>query len=453
MSARIIVPHRGLEHAKTRLSGVLDPAQRADLAEKLLRHVLEEAVSAGPQVVVISPDPALRSLVEAAGAVLSVQHGLGLNAGLAQARDEAIADGVEVLAVLHGDLPALTAPDVIALLDGARGEGLLVALAPDTAGTGTNGLAMTPPDLIGFHFGAGSLESHRRAAKRAGGVDHPRPTAWAGFRHRHPRRPRRLAGGGQRGVIQLVPLDGIPEVAEGDDLGALIAAAAVAAGIGLADDDVVVVTQKVVSKAEGRVVDLASVEPRPQATDWAEQWGRDARQVELVLRESADVVRWADGGLIISRTRHGFVCANAGVDVSNTGRGGEDRATLLPEDPDASARAIRDRLAALSGTWPAVLVTDSFGRPWRDGITDVTIGAAGIDVLADLRGTPDADGRELHATVVAVADELASAADLSAGKSSGRPVVVVRGYRYARPEGDDPGARPLIMDRARNLFS
>ncbi|HJT64309.1 MAG TPA: coenzyme F420-0:L-glutamate ligase [Candidatus Limnocylindria bacterium] len=254
-------------------------------------------------------------------------------------------------------------------------------------------------------------------------------------------------------MIQLLPVGGIPEIGPGDDLGALIAAALNAASIGLTDDDVVVVTQKVVSKAEGRVVDLASVEPRAQARDWANRWAKDARQVELVLRESADVVRWADGGLIISRTRHGFVCANAGVDVSNTGRGAGERATLLPEDPDASARSIRARLGGLTGAHPAVLVTDSFGRPWRDGITDVTIGAAGIDVLADLRGTPDADGRVLHATVVAIADELASAAELAAGKASGQPVVVVRGYRYARPSRDDPGARPLVMDRARNLFS
>jgi coenzyme F420-0:L-glutamate ligase/coenzyme F420-1:gamma-L-glutamate ligase len=253
-------------------------------------------------------------------------------------------------------------------------------------------------------------------------------------------------------VIQLIPLDGIGEVVPGDDLGALIAAALGAAGIGLTDDDVVVVTQKIVSKAEGRVVDLASVEPGEQASEWAIRWEKDARQVELVLRESAEVVRWGDGGLIISRTRHGFVCANAGVDVSNTGRQAGERATLLPEDPDASARAIRNRLAELLGARPAVLVTDSFGRPWRDGITDVTIGAAGIDVLADLRGTPDADGRELHATVVAVADELASAAELAGGKSTGRPVVVIRGYPYARPDGDDLGARPLIMERSRDLF-
>jgi coenzyme F420-0:L-glutamate ligase/coenzyme F420-1:gamma-L-glutamate ligase len=254
------------------------------------------------------------------------------------------------------------------------------------------------------------------------------------------------------GPIQLIALDGLPEVRVGDDLGALIAAALGAAGIGLTDDDVVVVTQKVVSKAEGRVVDLASVDPGEQAREWAERWGRDPRQVEVVFRESAELVRMADGGLIISRTHHGFVCANAGVDLSNTGPGAGERATLLPEDPDASARGIRDRLGALTGARPAVLVTDSFGRPWRDGITDVTLGAAGIEVLADLRGQRDADGRELRATVVAAADELASAAELAAGKTSGRPVVLIRGYRYPRPGGDDRGARPLILDRARDLF-
>jgi 2-phospho-L-lactate guanylyltransferase len=168
VSARIIVPHRGLEHAKTRLASVLDPAERAELAEKLLRHVLEVAVEAGTEVVVISPDPDLEPLARRAGARLTVQRGMGLNAGLAQARHEALGDGVAVLAVLHGDLPALTTPDVTALLDGVAGGGRLVAIAPDAADTGTNGLALSPPDVIGFHFGAGSLEAHRRAAKRAG---------------------------------------------------------------------------------------------------------------------------------------------------------------------------------------------------------------------------------------------------------------------------------------------
>jgi 2-phospho-L-lactate guanylyltransferase len=168
VTSRIIVPHRGLEHAKTRLAGVLDPAQRADLAERLLRHVLEVAVEAGPEVVVISPDAELGALVTDAGARLSVQRGMGLNAGLAQARDEALSEGVGAVAVLHGDLPALTSADVTALLAAATGDGALVAIAPDAADTGTNGLALAPPDVMGFHFGAGSLEAHRRAAKRAG---------------------------------------------------------------------------------------------------------------------------------------------------------------------------------------------------------------------------------------------------------------------------------------------
>jgi coenzyme F420-0:L-glutamate ligase / coenzyme F420-1:gamma-L-glutamate ligase len=251
-------------------------------------------------------------------------------------------------------------------------------------------------------------------------------------------------------VITLLPLPGIPEVHTGDDLAALIAAAASGAGIGLASDDVLVVTQKVVSKAEGRVVELASVQPSARAVEWAERWGKDPRQVELVLRESSEIVRMAEGGLIISRTRHGLVCANAGVDLSNVGGG--EAATLLPVDPDASARGIRAGLAQLTGAEPAVIVSDTFGRPWRSGIVNVAIGSAGIEALVDLRGTPDAQGREMRATIIAVADELASAADLAGGKVEQLPVVVVRGYPW-RPAADpDPGASSLVMPREQDLF-
>ncbi|HET7686172.1 MAG TPA: coenzyme F420-0:L-glutamate ligase, partial [Candidatus Limnocylindria bacterium] len=203
-------------------------------------------------------------------------------------------------------------------------------------------------------------------------------------------------------TISLVALEGIPEVREGDDLAALIVAAAEAAAIGLVEDDVVVVTQKVVSKAEGRLVDLATVEPRPWAVEFGARWGRDPRQVELVLRESAEIVRIGPGGLIISRTHHGFVCANAGVDLSNVGTG--DAATLLPVDPDGSAARIRDGLRERLGVAPAVVVSDSFGRPWRNGIVNVAVGVAGMEALLDLRGRPDAAGREMRATVTAVAD-------------------------------------------------
>jgi coenzyme F420-0:L-glutamate ligase/coenzyme F420-1:gamma-L-glutamate ligase len=247
--------------------------------------------------------------------------------------------------------------------------------------------------------------------------------------------------------IELIALDGIGEIEPGDDLSAAIADAADANGIGLAQTDVLVVTQKVVSKAEGRLVELGSVEPSALARDWARRWGKDARQVELVLRESASIVRMGPGGLIISRTRQGLVCANAGVDVSNVGGG--DVAALLPLDPDVSARGIRDGIHARAGVAPAVIVSDSFGRPWRNGIVNVAIGSAGIEALLDLRGQPDAAGREMRATVVAVADELASAADLAGGKVEQRPVVVVRGYDW-RPAV--AGASVLVMEAERDLF-
>jgi coenzyme F420-0:L-glutamate ligase/coenzyme F420-1:gamma-L-glutamate ligase len=248
-------------------------------------------------------------------------------------------------------------------------------------------------------------------------------------------------------VISLLAVEGIPEVVPGDDLAALIAAALAAGGIGLEAGDVAVVTQKVVSKAEGRVVELASVTPREEARAWAERWGKDPRQVELVLRESAEVLRMAPGGLIISRTRHGFVCANAGVDLSNVGGG--EVATLLPVDPDASARGLRDGLRALTGQSPAIVISDSFGRPWRNGIVNVAIGCAGLEPLVDLRGTADADGRVMHSTVIAVADEVASAADLAGGKVAGRPVVLVRGWEHVAREG---AAAALVMDRELDLF-
>ncbi|HEX2883209.1 MAG TPA: coenzyme F420-0:L-glutamate ligase [Candidatus Limnocylindria bacterium] len=247
--------------------------------------------------------------------------------------------------------------------------------------------------------------------------------------------------------LEIIALDGIGEVTAGDDVGALIADALGLAGLALADDDVLVVTQKIVSKAEGRVVDLATVEPSDLARRWADRWGKDSRQVEVVLRESAEIVRMGPGGLIISRTRHGLVCANAGVDVSNVGGG--EAASLLPEDPDASARRIREAVRGRTGVAPAVLISDSFGRPWRNGIVNVAIGAAGLEPLLDLRGTPDAAGRPMQSTVIAVADELASAADLAGGKVEQRPVVLVRGYAW-RPS--EAGASVLVMERERDLF-
>jgi coenzyme F420-0:L-glutamate ligase/coenzyme F420-1:gamma-L-glutamate ligase len=241
-------------------------------------------------------------------------------------------------------------------------------------------------------------------------------------------------------VISIAPVEGLPEIREGDEIGALISALAQ-----LEDGDVVVVAQKVVSKAEGRIVALDDVEPSPRAREIA--GARDPRESEVILRESARVVR-SRNSLVIAETSHGFVCASAGVDHSNAAD--LDTLVLLPVDPDASARRIRDAIRSNSGVTVAVLVTDSFGRPFRRGTTDVAIGVAGLAPLLDLRGTEDRAGRRLRSTQVALADELAAAADLvRRSKADGLPVVVVRGVAYARGEGS---ARELVMPRERDLF-
>jgi coenzyme F420-0:L-glutamate ligase/coenzyme F420-1:gamma-L-glutamate ligase len=235
--------------------------------------------------------------------------------------------------------------------------------------------------------------------------------------------------------IEVVALGGIPEVLPGDDLAALIVTAlrGTPGILPLRTDDVLVVTQKVVSKAEGALVDLTRVEPRPEAVAFAARWDRDPRQVEVVLREARRVVRMANG-VIITETPHGFVCANGGVDASNLGPGSGSLVTLLPADPDGSARRIRDRVNRELGADIPVIVSDSFGRPWRWGIVDVAIGVSGLAPLEDLRGTPDHDGRTMRSTVRAVADELASAAELALGKSAGRPVALIRGADFVRSE-------------------
>jgi len=240
----------------------------------------------------------------------------------------------------------------------------------------------------------------------------------------------------------------LPEVRPGDDLAALLAAACPA---DLGDDDVLVVASKVVSKAEGLVVKLAGVSVGEEARRIAADapGGKDPRLVQLVLDEAAEVLR-AERGVIIVETRHGFVCANAGIDVSNLP--GDDVALLLPEDPDASARALRDGIEGACGVRPAVVITDSFGRAWRMGQVDVAIGAAGLLVVDDWRGRSDAHGRELRATVAAVGDAVASMADLARSKDAGEPAVLVRGLsRYVTPE-DGPGAAALRRPRPDDLF-
>ena len=246
--------------------------------------------------------------------------------------------------------------------------------------------------------------------------------------------------------IRLIGLSALPEVTPGMDLADLARAAVSAAGETFQDGDVLVMTHKIVAKAEGRLVDLRTVEPSDFARSWAVAWGKDPRHIEVVLRESVRIVRM-DRGILITQTRHGFVCANAGVDASNVP--GEEMVCLLPLDPDATALAAHQSLTQSAGAHVAVIIADSFGRPWRNGIVNVAIGVAGLAPLIDYRGQVDDFGRTMQVSVLAVADELASAAELVMGKVSRCPMALVRGYQLTRREGS---AQELVMDPATDMF-
>jgi len=249
-------------------------------------------------------------------------------------------------------------------------------------------------------------------------------------------------------VLSACPLDGLPEIGPGDDLAALILEA-LGPHERLQSGHVLVIAHKAVSKAEGRIRALSDVTPGPRALELAEQLGKDPRLVAVILSESRSVLR-AARGVLICVTHHGFVCANAGVDASNVP--GEDRVVLLPEDPDRSARRLRRQLRQLTGAAPAIVITDSFGRAWRNGQADVAIGCAGLAPLDDWRGRTDANDRQLKATVLAIADELAAAADLARAKDRMQPIVLIEGAQRFVTDGDGPGARALIRPEPDDLF-
>jgi coenzyme F420-0:L-glutamate ligase/coenzyme F420-1:gamma-L-glutamate ligase len=245
-------------------------------------------------------------------------------------------------------------------------------------------------------------------------------------------------------TVEVHPVDGLPEIERGANLGGLIAGVA-----SVEDGDVIVISQKVVSKAEGRIRRLAEVEPGARARELAGQLGKDAALVELILDESSSVIR-AERDVLITETRSGWICANAGIDSSNVALDG--CVALLPVDPDSSARRIRAELRRSSGSAPAVVISDSFGRPWRLGQSDVAIGCAGLQPLDDWRGRSDREGRELTATVIAVADELAAAADLVRAKDAGIPAALVRGLARHVSRDDGPGAAAVQRPAAEDLF-
>ena len=245
--------------------------------------------------------------------------------------------------------------------------------------------------------------------------------------------------------IHIIPVAGLPEIVPGDDLALIVANNLRHQDCAVFAGDIFVVAQKIVSKAEGRIVRLADMIPSPKALEWAGRWDKDARLVELVLLQSKSIIRM-ERGIIVSETAHGFICANAGVDASNTE---EDTAILLPENPDQSARTLQARLEHLLGISTGVIISDTFGRAWREGLVNVALGVAGLPALIDYRGQRDGSGKLLHATLIATADEIASSAELVMGKAERIPVAIVRGFNAAAPPGN--GA-DLIRPAERDLF-
>ncbi len=246
--------------------------------------------------------------------------------------------------------------------------------------------------------------------------------------------------------IRVIGIGGLPEVTPGMDLADLILQAARTQGTPVQERDILVVTQKVVSKAEGQLIDLSTVTPSTLAEQWAQDYDRDPRLIEVALRESRRISRM-DRGVLVTETHHGLYCINDGVDASNIP--GSEMVSLLPKDPDASAERIREAVRQAAGLEVAVIITDTWGRPWRDGVTNVAIGASGIAPLQDYRGTNDVFGYELHATAVAVVDELAAASELVMGKVDMVPVAMVRGYRYSPSQGK---VRDLLRGPDNDLF-
>ncbi len=460
-----VVPVKSLAASKSRLIPELGRGAAERLAIAMLGDVVE-ALSAArgiDRVAVVTPDADVARAAAAAGAQVLLRVDPGLNAAVEAAGAELAPGPSDGLLVVLGDVAGARPEEIEALLGALDGPG--VALAPSRDG-GSSALLRIPRDAIPAGFGPESAKVHRELAARAGvsfrelalpslaidvdaaeDLEALRRTGLAGPRTRallDELGAQSQARASARGELRLVALRGIPAVGAGDDLAALVSSAAARQGLRLAGG-VLVVCQKVVSKSEGRMVALAGIVPSEEAARIAEEDGKDPRHVEIVLRESRRIVR-RGRGVLICETRHGFVCANAGVDLSNAPEQGV--AVLLPEDPDASAARLRATLLAAGAGPLAAIVSDTFGRPWREGLVDVAIGCAGLAPIEDLRGRADLAGRILQVTAMATADQLAAAAGLLMPKDSGIPAVWIEGVM---PAGDG-SVRSTLRDPAQDLF-
>jgi coenzyme F420-0:L-glutamate ligase / coenzyme F420-1:gamma-L-glutamate ligase len=462
--AAAVVPVKDFEMAKQRLGEALPVDARAALARAMLEDVLAVLGEAGlAEVCVVTPDAAAAGVAAAAGArIVREPHGQGHTAAVARGIAAVRETGAELMVTVPGDLPCLDVAELRAVV-AACGPAPAAVFVPSRSGLGTNVACLAPPDAVPLRFGEPSFADHLAAARSRGiepvvlrlphaGLDIDRPEDLALLLAQGPA-TRAAAVLRATGYVpplppprlEVVGIRGLPEIQPGDDLAALVVGAATAQGTPLESGDVLIVSQKVVSKAEGRLVPLADVTPSPFARHVADTLKKDARLIELILRESRRVVRM-DRGILITETHHGQICANAGVDQSNAGAGW---ATLLPVDPDASARALSERVRTLTGIEAPVIVADTFGRPWREGLQNVAIGVAGMRPLRSYLGVADPHGYTLQATILAVADELASAAELVMGKLDAVPVALARGFAPVPGPGS---ARELLRDPGLDLF-
>ena len=444
------------DRAKTRLR----PALSGDARERLALTMFENTLAFflrlrdGAGVGVVTPSPRVAEIARAQGAEAILEDGEGgINEAAAQAARWAVAKGAAALLVVHADVPTLVEDEVAALLEAARSNAVVIAESVDG---GTNALLLSPPDAIDFRFGPHSAAAHAAGATAAG-LRQARlrlPFLSRDLDTPDDLRAHFLAPGRGAGAqLTAFAVPGIPEIGAGDDVAVSILEAMSLGESALRPGDIVVVAQKIVSKSEGRLRRLSDFTPSPRALEIAEAIGKDARKVEAILSESTEIlraVRSGPDGLIITRHRNGWICANAGIDESNLGEGMESMLLLLPEDADRSAQTIRAGLESRCDGPIGVIVTDTFGRPWRQGLVNIAIGVAGVPAIVDWAGRVDAYGRALKATLPAFADEVAAAAGLLMQKDAGTPVVVVRDLRWR--DSAEASARDVLRPIAQELF-
>lgn len=441
--------------AKTRLAPVLGNDVREELALLLFKSTINffQRFHADKRVAVITPSSRVVELCKLLGVEYVVDDREGdINAAADRAAKWALSIGAPTILVIHADIPVLAANEIQALI--AAGDQHAVVIGESRDG-GTNAIVVSPPDAMPFCFGPRSARAHEEMAIAAGLSSRRMKLHSLARDIDNPGDLLVLPEGTRSGLesFSAFVLPNLPEIQVGDDLSMLILEAASSVDVKLRPGDIVVIAQKVVSKSEGRMVSLASYEPSAEAQKISEDIGKDPRKVEAILRESTHVLRarrQPPDGLLITRHRSGWICANAGIDESNLGEGKEGMLLLLPEDADASASRIRRKLEETVNGTIGVIVTDTYGRPWRHGLVNVAIGVAALPAIIDWSGRTDAYGRGLKATLPAFVDEVAAAAGTLMKKDTGNPVVIVRGLGWT--EDASANSRDLLRPMSQELF-